>query len=388
MGFGQYGERAVPATSCAPLGASIRVGVADCLASEPAMARVLAGLAGVLSTGAPASLRIADFCPASPPSAQFAALCKTLDGALGRAGRRGRMLTVVVEAGTIDLQAAWQVRCRHLASSDLYAVLPERPPLDVFRQLWTLRHETRFGAASWPVVQSPCALLDAETASDVLPEAALQATAGSAWLHTMIDASELTAARLVEALDTAEAVFEAVAWPTAAMRHDAWLNRRVAVEICGIGDWLIDNSIDPEGHAALVRVDDLLGSAARTLQDHSKSLARSKQLPAIEALDPCRQLRPGELKRTWQRHWRAAVAASALAHRNLLVTSPWSLFAGDHADTRVFNLLPTLSNVDACTFRRRVSVARWNVNDFRGFHGRLRAVLQRSALPSLVAERL
>ena len=201
-------------------------------------------------------------------------------------------------------------------------------------------------------------------------------------------ARELTALRLVEILDAADAMHELVSWPTAAMRHDAWLNRRVAVEISGIGDWLFEQDIDPERHAALVRVDDMLRNAARTLYEHSHSLAQSRRLPAIDVLDPCRQLKPGDLKSAWQRHWRAAVEGSALAHRNLLVTSPWSLFAGRHADTRAFNLLPALRNVDACTFRRDVSIARWNVSDFKGFHARLSAVLQHSSQPSLVAERL
>ena len=54
----------------------------------------------------------------------------------------------------------------------------------------------------------------------------------------------------------------------------------------------------------------------------------------LDALtDPSRSLPDCSPREDWQRHWRAAVEASLVPHRNLLVMSPWSLFrSGARAD--------------------------------------------------------
>ena len=85
--------------------------------------------------------------------------------------------------------------------------------------------------------------------------------------------------------------------------------------------------------------------------------------------------------------WQQAVQASLVRHRNLLVISPWSLFpAGGAADFRYAELLPLLRHADACAFNKTVSIAHWNLKEFKCFHQRARAVLQQRSATTPIAK--
>ena len=382
-----------------PAGVSVRLEAVEPVSAGAHAGRTQTALAIVLAEGLPVTARVAGLACTEPVQA-FEALCKRLARATREAGVDARALTIAVDAHDIDPVAAWSIRRELLGRGALYFVGTDaRLESDaVLRRLWLLRSELCVGAAFWPLVNTPTPLLENERGDDLLPLPALQAPLGTAWVWGTINIascagrSATDTARLdsllVQALTEADDAHSRCRWPTAAARHDAWLNRRVALELTGVGDWVAMSGIDPSSLDALSAVDRLLATAAARLKAQSLAMAAGNRLPAINAVDPCRRLPKGCNVLAWQRYWQSAVDRAGIGHRNLLVASPWSLFASGSADTGAFNLLPALRHVDACTFRRRLPIDDWCVDAFREFHRRAWAVMRRNARPSLVAQQL
>jgi hypothetical protein len=190
------------------------------------------------------------------------------------------------------------------------------------------------------------------------------------------------------AAGSADRLHDLVAWPTAPMRHDAWLNRRLAVHVAGIGDLLGRRGHDPRRFANFSELDALLTWMRDTLRAQSRTIAiRTRAVPVLEQGDPSRRLPGAYRSRDWQARWRATVRASAVRHRNLFVMSPWSLFpAGRDGDRRYADLLPLLRHADACTGAGLPGLEEWNVNDFKAFHLHAWAVLQQREARRQIAE--
>lgn len=265
---------------------------------------------------------------------------------------------------------------------------------------WCSDNRARTAFADYVMPQ--CPLLSAERARAVQLPIGLQAPAGSAWVAMRLDVSRFVSTAtasvakpalersLRTCVDVGERLHDVLRWPSEDMRRDSRLNRRLAVVIDGIGDAAARLELDPCALETLRRLGQLVLGIRTTLQVRSRELAEcSEQLPAIALSDPSHALPCGGVRDDWQRRWRSAVSASLVRHRNLLVMSPWALFPSRYeADFRYAELLPLLRHADACAFAGKVSTAHWNLNEFRRFHERARAVLQQRGTGSLFAEQL
>ena len=380
-------------------GACIRLDAAECLASPATTEQAQRMLEAAFVEPDPVSVRIDNLARTDSVQA-FALFCELIAGAAADAGADPSTIDIAVDAHDIAPSRAWSLRREHLARGRLYFVgTRARTDSDVvLRELWALGTEARVATAFWPLVRSPTPLLDAEFADDVLPVRGLQVPAGTAWVSVIVDVGaalvdgtlSTTAldAALEAALLAADDLHAKYRWPNAATRHDAWLNRRVAVELVGIGDWIARRQRSLCSLSALSAVDALLGHAASQLKLVSRRMAAGNTLPAITARNPCRQLAAGAHQAEWRERWQFAIERAGLGHRNLLCVSPWSLFEATRADVRAFNLVPALRHVDVCTFHRRVPIDHWNAREFIDFHRRTWAVMRQNARPALIAEQL
>ncbi|MEO1201299.1 MAG: hypothetical protein AAFX10_01240, partial [Pseudomonadota bacterium] len=348
-----------------PAGVSIQFDAAQAEAVGPWAERLRGELKATLAERHSLAVRVVNLDRTDAVQA-FRMACEFVAQAAGEMNALPASITLAVDAHDIPPAEAWSQRRTLLGCGPLYFVGTDArlESDEVLRRLWSLRSERNVGAAFWPLVASPTPLLDNETGDDLLPEPALQAPADTAWIWARVDVSANLERDLERILKAADALHARYRWPTAAARQDAWLNRRVAVELTGIGRWLTDNDLCPGKLSSLARVDALLGHASRALTRLSRRMSAGNTLPAIEARDPCPRLEDRAWRDAWRQRWRFAIERAGLGHRNLLVVSPWSLF-DEQAQVAAFNLLPALRHVDACTFRRRVSIDHWNVDDHR-----------------------
>ena len=177
---------------------------------------------------------------------------------------------------------------------------------------------------AWPDVLPRCPLLSPEPGCCEWSQAKLIVPAETAWYPEAVELTEFLTGdggidrarlgtRLDAIVDAAESCFDAARWPTAAMQHDAWMNRRLAVLMTG--------------HAALYEncaytlsaLHQLTGWVSARLQGRSRwHASRRRPLPAIIDADPSRGMPRGRLREEWSRRWRRAVDVTAVRHRNLL----------------------------------------------------------------------
>jgi len=269
----------------------------------------------------------------------------------------------------------------------------------VWGALWELRTEPSVLTAFADRVLPQCPLLSAERGRAIVSPIGLQVPADSAWICMGIDLArfagrggavdEPALKRCLEAcVDIGEALHDVLAWPTADLQHDAWLNRRLAIVLSGFGDLLRIRGMAPSEHDSLRYLNQLLLWLRMNAQSRSRAIAmRAEPLPAIALSDPSHGLPRGSVRDDWRRRWHEAVRATLVRHRNLLVISPWSLFPSDaRAAYEYAELLPLLRHSDACAFHRNMSIDHWNFNQFKQFHQRARAVLKQRVATSQIAE--
>lgn len=364
------------------------------------MQQIAGQIADLVSRDLPVALQVADLGARTEAPDAFANFCDRLGVYLTAADCEPGRLDLTVSCNNLSPAEAW--RCREsLLGPGVLNLLPDAAQFGsarFFWQLWNLRHLPQVRLAFWPVVSSPSPLLSSEPAAALLPGCGLQVPAQSAWVLSRVDVSRfadrhggLDKPQLGEQLATivtaCEAVHEKTRWPTPQMRQDAWLNRRIAIRLAGLGDYAGQQGLDPGHRATFGRLQDIVDFVRGELRELSRRCAdRNETLPAIAASSPCGRLAGVAGKQAWERRWLRAVRQSAIRHRNLLVMSPWSLFPGRYADFRYLDLLPLLAAADACEFQRECSVAHWNVNKFISFHRRAWAVQRRVIADCVVAE--
>jgi hypothetical protein len=289
-----------------------------------------------------------------------------------------------------------------LPAAENYLLLRDLGHADrLWGALWDLRAEPGVYTAFAERVLPQCPLLSVERGRAIMSPIGLQAPADSAWVCMGIDLArflrrdgvvdEPALKRCLETcVDVGEALHDTLAWPTADMQHDAWLNRRLAIVLSGFGDLLRMKGMAPADHASLRYLNQLLLCLRMNAQSRSRAIAmHAEPLPAISLSDPSHALPRGSVREDWRRRWREAVRATLVRHRNLLVISPWSLFPNDaRADYEYAELLPLLRHSDACAFNRNMSIEHWNFNQFKHFHQRAGAVLKQRVATSQIAERV
>jgi len=367
----------------------------------------------VLAAGLPLSVSVFRLGPGKQAGETFGRLCELLRAATEAAAARSADIEMAIEAGSLTPQAAWSCRSNHLGDGPVY-LFPERSMLQpdaspaqrnrherFWLQLWHLRATRTLRVAYAPFVVSQCPLLSAEAAQGIVPCIGLQGPLGSAWVPLRLNlvrfadsGGKLMKGALEDALcravEIGDALHTLAPWPTAQTRHDAWLNRRLAIIVTGFGDLLQQRGLDPGRFQALQTLCDCLQSVQEILQRQSRQLAsRKERLPALLQTDPSRELPRGVVRNSWHKRWSMAVDLAAIGHRNLLVLPLWSVFPlTGRADYRYSDLLPVLGFADACAFSGPPDLSHWNVKQFKSFHQRAWAVLQQRDAAHQIAERI
>ncbi len=259
-----------------------------------------------------------------------------------------------------------------------------------WRFLWQHRHQAEqllpvYGG----LVRSACPLLSDEIAGSILPGTGTVVPPGSAWLPVEIpltkfmhagghlDWSRLSPA-IARAVCTSEDLLNYLSWPCRRQRTDAWLHRRLAISVTGLGDLVLRCGRDPGVLDCLAWLTGIVKRIRNEMQAASIALARqSGALPAVLRTDPSTGLKAGPARDNWRMCWNSAVQTSALRHRNLLVLSPYSVLPDEaNHSVKFFDLLPVIRHADAWCFSTTASTARWSIVDYQRFHRRAWAVIQ------------
>lgn len=392
--------------------AALEVDIARAVTSEASMAQLHDKAFALLVRG----LRLSVTVSGAPCGPEVAGLLRRMFTVLAAACHDAcadtASIEIAIEADLITPHAAWLVRRETLGHGPVYLIadgermnvaggLQARERCEQFwLQLWHLRDTSAVRAACASIVSSRCPLLSAEIATTILPCSGIQVPPGTAWVPMRLDLArfadahgQVQVAALENALhccvDAGDLLHDLVQWPTAGMRHDAWLNRRLAIMVTGLGDLAVRRKVDPGQRHGLHGLHDLLRWVQQTLQARSRQIAhQTSTLPALDLGDPSRLLPGGVVCDDWKLRWRQAVKDGAVRHRNLMVLSPWSVFpAQQPADMRYADLLPLVAHSDACSFSRPPALAHWSINEFRSFHQRAWAALQQRDANALIAER-
>lgn len=394
-------------------GAALRLDASATLSSPAAVVQAQEQVFDLLGRGLPVAVTIGGLQGDVPPEVLFVRACKVLQRALLDAGCASRAIAVVLDAADLAPQFAVMVRSAILGQGAVYLLPGSQllcPAADTQRrrcqerfwlQCWQLRNDARVASAFAPGVTSPCPLFDAEDAPGILPPYGLQVPPGSAWAVADVDLADSAGPdgevsefalreRLRRCVDYGERLHDEGEWPTAAMRQDSWANRRLAIRIRGVGDLVKRQGADPQSLAALRCIDAIMHSIRETVDGYSRELAATRQ-PA-PALDLAAEV-VGDSgvagTAAWRMRWQAAMQFAATRHRNLLAMSPWAVFpAGQPADYRYCDLLPVLALADSCSFSRRPCVQHWNINEFKHFHQRAWAILERKNARQMIAEQV
>jgi hypothetical protein len=387
-------------------GVALSVDTSTILAADNAANQFGQQAYDILAAGLPLSVTASKTGAGHEAETRFGALCDLLRLAMDRAAADPAQIEIVCEAGSLAPQQAWLCRNSRLGDGPLY-LLPDDSLLQQDRyerfwpQLWNLRNTNTVRFACAPVVVSPCRLLSAELASGVLPGVALQIPPGSAWLPLRLDISRFTDNRgelqqeqfeqaLRRSVELGDQLHRLVAWPTAQARHDAWLNRRLAITVTGLGDLMQQQGFDPGCFEALQSLCNVMHMAMSALHWQSRQVAlRRDRLPALLQTDPSRKMPRGVARNSWHQRWSRAADAAATGHRNLFVLPLWSIFPQNGpADVRYTDLLPVLGIANACAFSAPPDLSHWTVGEFKRFHQRAWAVLQQREAAHQIAERI
>ncbi|MDH3266052.1 MAG: hypothetical protein OEM25_03710 [Gammaproteobacteria bacterium] len=379
--------------------------------SAAAAKRLQEQVCDILASGCRLLVTILQLDQGDDSCAVFTTVCDFIRRAALDAGVSPAAIGIGVEVNDLPPQALWLRRCEALGDGSLFLLPgralmcpnnrpPERAGHDRFwLQMWHLRRATRLRVAYADAALSQCPLLSDERAGSILPTTAIQVPPGSAWIALRLDVSMFADGRgstddgalqqaLCRAVEVGEELHELMAWPNAQMRHDAWLNRRLAIMVTGFGDLLRLRGLDPCDFAALQDLSATVMWVQDVLLQQSQRIAtKTDVLPALRQADPSHALPVGPVRNNWRKRWRLAMEQAPIRHRNMLVLSPWSLFpAGVAADIRYANLLPLLKYADACAFSRPSDLSHWSVAQLQSFHLRAWAVLQQRRAWHQIAE--
>ncbi len=375
-------------------GVSVKVPVADTLGLPLLMTRLANSLLPLLQDGVPVTLNLSKLRRRKQSAEMLREFCESLVCALGVDGVSYAMPGLSVPAAEVALGGLLEATTT-FGGGARYVVVDEQMIRDSAGRLegiWDVLYSSCNAApVAWPVygreVRALCDLLGDESATVVLPDQALCVPTGSAWLPIRLDlmqfardGGDLDWPRLSGALqivlETADQLFDQLSWPFAAQRNDAWLNRRLAIQLTGLGKLVQFRGQRPSDLAALRALDRDIARIAELLYRETRRLALERgALPALTANDPSGAWRDSQQRDTWRRRWRQAVQNAAVRHRNILVISPYTLLATPKSNYReCADLLPVLRHAQAVAFADPPQCA-GGADDFCTFHRRAAAVL-------------
>ncbi len=392
---------------------ALQLHAVETLASIAAVQRLQEQVFDVLVQRASVSVTVRGLGDPLHAEAMFTQVCGILASVVREAGAAAASVVVAIDAGQLSPQLLWMKRSEILGLGPLYLLVGSdltRPSSDsqerrcqdqFWLQCWHLRNAGHVRTAFAPMVSSPCPLLSSEVADGILPSSGLQVPTGTAWVPVEVDVTnyanergDLSVFALREcvrrSVEYGESMHDETDWPTAAMRHDAWLNRRLAITVTGIGDLAKKRGLDPQSFVGLKELGAVLQEIREAANNHSRQLATvTEPVPALKMSDPSRGPSDVVARSDWQSRWQTALRFAAIRHRNLLAISPWSVFpSGDTADSCYCDLLPLLAYADTCSFPSSPCIRGWNINEFKYFHRRAWAVLEQKDAQQMIAEQV
>jgi hypothetical protein len=392
-------------------GASIQLHAVDAMACSATTQLAHEQVYDVLARGLPVSVTVDGLGDSRLREKTLRRACEILRSAVRDAHVDSGTVSIVIDADLISPRQAFLARSEILGPGPVYLLLGSsllRPSDNeavrqrqehFWQQCWKLRNTRTVRTAFAPLVTSSCPLLSSEVARGVLPPMGLQVPLGTAWIPIEVDLAKFANVRgalnelalreyLQRCVELGESFHDDIDWPTAAMRHDSWLNRRIAITVTGIGNLTKLRSMDPRSFTTLKELSDMLEQVRGAINDHSRQLALQKEcLPALDLSDPSRGPGCDIVQLGWQKRWRKALDFAAVRHRNLLAMSPWAVFpTGTSADSSYSDLLPLLEFFDVCGFPGTPCLRHWKLNEYKDFHRRAWAVLERKDARQLFAE--
>lgn len=392
-------------------GADLQVWPGRLAQSEMATEHLVHRVAALIADRVPVTLSLRELGPGDSGMEILQSFCSRLRNALGADRILLSRIGLSLHSHQIPLQAYFLISRTLLGCGPRYVILDSlqmqhhdqiRVQEETDRNwsfLWRQRNaEASLIPAYGAVVRAGCPLLGDEAAEAVLPLHSIQVPAGSAWLPVALHLPrfaddtgkidwQLMQSALEGCIDYGDQLLDVISWPTACQRSDAWLNRRLCLLLTGIGDLVRIRGMDPVELKCLQWIDETVLRIRKTLWDRSHIAAgQNGLLPALERSDPSGGLCDHSHRRNWQRRWRAALANSAVRHRNLLVMSPYSVLPAGGNDQPAFtDLLPVLTHADAFAFAGKPPLEGWNAGHFKKFHIRAWAVMQRRNARALIA---
>ena len=400
-----FDTRAGPVAGGVTLPVSVPACVAD--TSGAAWRAILA----YAESGVPATLVLRELGSGDAAIAALEAFAGSLRDRLGAAGLSATAPGVCLHAHAVPLPAYRLLASRLPGNGPRWVLLDAlhmRPRAGTraareagrtWRFLWRCRH-TRYPLlpAYAAGVTTPCPLLGDEAAGAVLPALGLQVPPGSAWVPLVIYLPEFADAgarldwerlrhALHAAVDGGEVLLDALAWPDAALARDAAANRRLAIEVRGLGDLAAARGADPSALATLRWLAGVVARVRTLLWHRSRALAQARgPLPSLVRSEPVIGWDCDRRRRHWQARWQSALATSAVRHRNLLVLSPYAMLPAEaRRASDYLDLLPAIEQADAFCFAAPPAGCFGSLEDYVRFHRRAWAVMRRRHAASLVA---
>ena len=399
------------AGACSKAGVSMRVPVRHLLDSQHAMQQFVRRARHNLRCGMPLALFFTDLDHGEAAAASLQAVCSRIRSAEIEAGCRDAIIATSIFSHQMPMQAYLLHCTAHLGRGPRYVLLDslqfqhhscEQVQSESERNwsfLWQQRMSSdRILPAYAAAVRTPCPLLSDEASGGVLPGYGIQAPDSSAWLRIELPlprfadaAGALSWPALSRAIacsvESGDRLLDALHWSDPAQRHDARQNRRLAVCVTGIGDLVLRRREDPADLGCLQWLGETIGRVHEELWAGSRQLAAgAAPLPALQQSDPSTRWQDARHRDDWRRRWQKALANVAVRHRNLLVISPYSVLPAHCGNAaRYTDLLPVLEHADAFGFADPPSFRHWNIKDFKHFHRRSWAVIQRQKSASFVA---
>ncbi len=384
-------------------GVPLRISVASLVQSELPKDSLVRRLAMLLEEGVPVTLALCDLGPGDEALSNFERFCEGLSSRLPKLGPHSAEIGLCIQSHQVPLQNYLLIANSLLCDGPRYVSLDSLQMQDhCNRQVqeetdrnWSfLWRQCQTNLPLWPAygcsVRAPCPLLVDEIAGSMLPVFGVRVPADSAWLPIELcltsfsdGCGNVRREDLREAakacVDVGERILDCLSWSLPRHGWDAAHNRRLAVQLSGLGDLVLERDGNPSDWRCLQWLDRIVADVHTVMWERSRALAQlSGVLPAIKQMDPSTGWDCDKHRDAWQFHWQHALEEHAVRHRNILVISPYSVLphGADRAATFT-DLLPVLSHADACAFATPPDFSNWNVNEFSTFHRRAWVVMQR-----------
>jgi len=381
------------------------------LLTGPAAKRTIDNVLALLEQRIPLTLSLTNLGCRDAAMRNLQHFCETLQVAISSRRLPGDYVGLSISSQQLPL-AAFQALARTVRGNGPRYVLLERPQMTrqsrpavqteadrTWSFLWQQRlAPERLIPAYGASVRTACPLLADEAAATVLPVSGAQVPADSAWLPIRLSLSGFASTSgevqwerllpvLAEGVAVAEAVFELLHWPHPGQRADAYMNRRLALSIDGLGDLVARRGSDPRDLASLTWLSDIMARIRRTLWHRSGWLARRNGcLPALRDADPASGWIDHAQRDGWRRRWRSALEKSGVRHRNMLVLSPYSVLpSGVSSRDGYADLLPVIAYADSWSFSGAPEFRDWSLNDYTAFHRRAWAVIGQPKTAAVIA---